>query len=81
MRRRRPRSKIKLKPVPVQDYLARNNMTQKQMADLVGISGAYFSQLMNGDRSPSARVRTSFQQVMGADDFDVLFYVEDPDEN
>lgn len=80
MKRRRPRSKIKLKPVPVQDYLDRNNMTQKQMADLVGISGAYLSQLMNGDRSPSERVRAGFQQIMGVEDFDVLFFVEEPDD-
>ena len=77
MRRRRPRSRIKLKPVPVQDFMDRNNMTQKQMADLIGISEAYFSQIMNGDRSPSARVRAGLQQVMGVSDFDAMFFVED----
>ena len=77
MRRRRPRIRYKLKPVPVQDFLDRNNMTQKQMADLCGISEAYFSQLMNGDRSASARVRADLQRVMGVEDFDALFYVEE----
>ena len=77
MRHRRPRVKDQAKPVPVQDFMDRNNMTQKQMADLIGISEAYFSQIMNGDRSPSARVRASLQQVMGVSDFDALFFVED----
>ena len=77
MNRRRPRSRIKLNPVPVQDFLDRSNLTQKDMAYLVGISEAYFSQLMNGDRSPSAKVRSRFQQVMGVDDFDLLFIVDE----
>ena len=37
MRRRRPRTRYKLKPVPVQDFMDRNNMTQKQMAKLLGM--------------------------------------------
>ena len=77
MNRSRPRSRITLNPVPVQDFLDRSNLTQKDMAYLVGISEAYFSQLMNGDRSPSARVRGRIQQVMGVDDFDLLFIVEE----
>ena len=78
---RRPRTRYKLRPVPVQDFMDRNNMTQKQMAELLGISDAYFSQIMNGDRSPSARVRASLQQVMGVSDFDELFFVEEDDED
>jgi len=77
MRRRRPRTRIKLNPGPVQDFLDRSNLTQKDMACLVGISEAYFSQLMNRDRSPSAKVRSRFQQVMGVEDFDALFYVDE----
>ena len=80
MQRRRPRSRIRLNPVPVQDFLDRSNMTQKDMACQVGISEAYFSQLMNGDRSPSARVRAGLQRVMGVDDFDALFFVEPAEE-
>ena len=77
MKRKRPRTRIKLNPVPVQNFLDRSNLTQKNMACKVGISEAYFSQLMNGDRSPSAKVRSRFQQVMGVEDFDVLFVVEE----
>ena len=76
MNRRRPRSRIRLNPVPVQDFLDRSNLTQKDMASLIEISEAYFSQLMNGDRSPSAKVRDRLQQVMGVDDFDPLFLAE-----
>ncbi len=77
MRRRRPRSRIKLKPAPVQDFMDRSNLAQKAMACLIEISEAYFSQLMNGDRSPSAKVRGRLQQVMGVEDFDALFIVEE----
>ena len=80
MGRRRPRTRYRLKPVPVQDFMDRNNMTQKQMAELLGISEAYFSQIMSGDRSPSARVRADLQRVMGVEDFDDLFLVEEDDE-
>ena len=69
-------TRIQLNPVPVQDFLDRSNLTQKDMACLVGISEAYFSQLMNRERSSSARVRNRFQQIMGTDDFDGLFMVE-----
>ena len=81
MQRRRPRTRYKLNPVPVQDFMDRNNLTQKQMAELLGISEAYFSQIMNGDRSPSAKVRAGLQRVMGVNDFDKLFYVEEDDED
>ena len=80
MMRRRPRTRYKLRPVPVQDFMDRNNLTQKRMAELIGISEAYFSQIMNGDRSPSAKVRAGLQRIMGVKDFDELFYVEDDDE-
>ena len=80
MRPRRPRTRYKLKPVPVQDYMDRDNLTQKQMAELLGISEAYFSQIMNGDRSPSAKVRAGLQRIMGVEDFDALFYVEEDDD-
>ena len=81
MRRRRPHTRYKLRPVPVQDFMDRNNMTQKRMAELLGISEAYFSQIMNGDRSPSAKVRAGLQKVMGVEDFDELFFVEDDEED
>ena len=79
MKRRRPRTRYKLRPVPVQDLMDRNNLTQKQMAELPGISEAYFSQIMNGDRSPSAKVRAGSQRIIGVEDFDELFYVEEED--
>ena len=50
------------------------------MAELIGISEAYFSQIMNGDRSPSAKVRAGLQRTMEVDDFDALFYVVEEDE-
>ena len=80
MNRRRPRSRIKLNPVPVQHFPDRSNLTRKDVANLVGISEAYFSQLMNGERNPYANIRSRFQEVMGVHDFDRLFIVELVDE-
>ena len=81
MRRRRPRTRYKLRPVPVQDFMDRTNKTQKRMAELIGISEAYFSQIMNGERNPSAKVRDGLQRIMGVRDFDELFYMEEGDED
>ena len=41
MRSKRFRSNIQLRPVPVQDFTGRSNMTRKQMTHLFGISEAH----------------------------------------
>ena len=69
---------IELNPDPAQNFLGRSNPAQQEMATLVGISEAYFSQLMNWDRSPSAKLRGRFQEVVGVTDFDQLFIMQDP---
>ena len=35
------------------------------------------SMLVNGERSPSGRIRRRMQKVLGVDDFDQLFTMED----
>ena len=67
--RRRPRSMIELNPDPAQNFLGRSNPAQQEMAILVGIPETYFSQLMNWDRSPSARLHGRIQEIVGAKDF------------
>ena len=75
MKRRQP-VRVRLNPTAVWGHLNRLNMTQNELAAMVGITSGYFSQLMTGTRFPSARVRKRLQEVLGAPCFDDLFFVE-----
>ena len=55
------------------------NISQNQLADLVGCSISHLSLVLNGKRSPSPLIRQRMQDVLGAG-FDELFYVENADE-
>ena len=59
MNRRRPQPGIKLNPVPVQEFLDRSNLTQKDMAGLVGISEASGRDQEFDGRSCRSRFRRS----------------------
>ena len=56
-------------------------ISQHELARRCGLSSGYFSQLMSGAKSPSARVRRRLQQVLGVGDFDRLFIIERADED
>ena len=77
MKRRQPASRVKLDPHKVWALLNRLNMTQNELARLVGTSSSYLSQLMSGTRCPSAAFRKRLMDVLGVTDFDDLFYLED----
>ena len=76
MKRRQPAVRVRLNPEVVWEHLSRLNMTQNELAAMVGITSGYFSQLMTGTRCPSAHVRRRLQEVLGVADFDVLFFLE-----
>ena len=76
MKRRRPSSRVILNPVAVWRRLAERDISQNELARLVGISSGYLSQLMGGSRSPSANVRRRIQEVLSVTDFDDLFVIE-----
>ena len=52
MKRRQPSSRVKLDHHKVWELLNRLNMTQNELARLVGTSSGYLSQLMSGDSLP-----------------------------
>ena len=54
-------------------------MSQNGLARRVGISSGYLSQLINGRRSPSPRLRKRLQEVLEEPRFDGLFAVEPGD--
>jgi len=74
--RRQPAFRVKLNPHKVWEILDRRNMTQNELAGLLGTSSSYLSQLMSGHRRPSPAFRKKFMDVLGVTDFDDLFYLE-----
>ena len=79
MKRRQPSSRVKLNPHKVWDLLNRRNMTQNELARLIGTSSSYLSQLMSGHRCPSAAFRKKLMDALGVTDFDDLFILETVD--
>ena len=78
MKRRQP-SRVRVDPQKVWALLNRLNMTQNDLARLLGTSSSYLSQLMSGRRRPSAAFRKRMMEALGVTEFDGLFYLEDAD--
>ena len=77
---KRPIHKVKLKAEAVWDRLNRLNMTQNDLARLLGTSSGHLSRLINGRRCPSPSMRRSLMEGLGCSDFDDLFIVVSGDE-
>lgn len=77
MKRRQPTSRVKLNPRRVWEILNRLNMTQNELAQQVGTSSSYLSQLMSGHRCPSAAFRKRLMEALGVTRFEDLFILED----
>lgn len=67
--------RVRLNPAPVWAFLDEWDISQNELARLVGISQGYLSQLMSGRAHPSAQVRRRLQRVLGVTDFDDLFVI------
>ena len=76
MKRRQPSSRVKLDHHKVWELLNRLNMTQNELARLVGTSSGYLSQLMSGTRCPSADIRKRLMEALGITRFEDLFILE-----
>ena len=48
------------------------DLTQEQVADKVGISRTYYSQIENGERNPATTVIMDISKVLGVDISDIL---------
>jgi hypothetical protein len=70
--------KTRVRGTAVYDFMARNNISQKEWAGKLGISECYASQLVCHARCPSPRLRRRMLEVMGPVDFEELFEVELP---
>ena len=76
MKQKRIFYRVRLKAEAVWELLNRLNLTQNELARSIGRSSGYLSQLIKGERFPSAEPRRRLMQVLGVSDFDVLFVQE-----
>ncbi|MYC39053.1 MAG: helix-turn-helix transcriptional regulator [Chloroflexi bacterium] len=76
MKQKRIIYRVRLKAEAVWELLNRLNLTQNELARRIGRSSGYLSQLINGERFPSAETRRRLMRVLGVTDFDVLFVQE-----
>ena len=74
------RKKVRLKTEPVWDRLNRLNLTQNDLARLMGVSSGHLSRLLNGRRCPSPRMRQRLMEALVCSEFDDLFAVVSADE-
>lgn len=49
----------------LRNYRVKNNLTQKQMAELCNTSQAYYSQIENGSRNPGFVIIRKLSAVLG----------------
>ena len=68
--------KVKLKAHAIRRYLAKKSRSQNWFARHIGISSGYFSQMLNGTRDPSPRMRRKILDILSGYDFDDLFVLQ-----
>ena len=76
-RRRRGRGVVRLNRAALWKRLTTLNRSQNWLARETGVSRGYMSMLVNEERSPSGRIRRRMQMVLGVDDYDQLFTIEE----
>jgi transcriptional regulator with XRE-family HTH domain len=69
--------KVRVNSKVLWDAIARQNITQNELASRLGISSGYMSQLVCGTRCPSPRLRRKMLELLTPLTFDDLFIVED----
>jgi len=73
------RTRIRVKQTTLWDHMAKNNLSQKELAEKLGITQGYASQLLCGVRHPSPKLRRRILAVLAPLAFDDLFEVEAPE--
>lgn len=61
------------------DQITKKNLWRKSLAAMVEISPSYLSQLANGRRCPSPRLRQKFLKTLQCKTFDDLFFIKEKD--
>lgn len=68
--------KVMVKDTALWEFMAKHNLSQKELARKLGISQGYASQLVCGVRCPSPRLRRTMLEVMSPLSFEQLFSIE-----
>ena len=68
--------RVKLNRKAVELAIIRRNLTQNGLARRLDISSGYMSQIMTGDRCPSAAIRQRLLLYLPEHTFDDLFIIE-----
>ena len=76
-RRRRGRTVVRLDTAALWQRLTTLNRSQNWLAREIGVSPGYMSMLVNGERSPSGRIRRRMLKALELTDFQQLFKMED----
>ncbi len=69
-----------LKNKKIKRLMIRKNKSQNWLAYRLDISSGYMSQLMDGSRSPSPKVRQHLLNIFSECNFDDLFVIKDSKE-
>ena len=69
--------KVRVNSKALWGVLARQNITQNELARKLGISSGYLSQLVSGTRFPSPALRRRMLELLNPLTFDDLFIVEE----
>ncbi len=69
--------RVRLKKRAVWEMLLRKNMTQNDLARKAKLNTGHLSQIINGDRFPSAVVRRKLMEALSTADFDAIFEIEE----
>jgi len=72
--------KVLVRQREVERFLTRRNLSQNAFAERLGISSGYMSQLMRGNRYPSAELRAKILRSLKNINFDDVFEIVDDDE-
>ena len=70
---KRSAMKVMLRAETLWDRLNRFNMSQNELARMLGISTGHLSRLMNGRRCPSPGMRRLLMEALECAEFDDLF--------
>lgn len=72
--------KVLVRQREVERFLAKRNLSNNAFAERLGISSGYISQLMRGERYPSAELRARILRSLRGVSFDDIFKIVDADE-
>ena len=69
--------RVKVNRIAFEIALSRKNLSQRDLAEMIGFSRAHLSHIINGRREPSPTMRRVILQHLPEYTFDDLFIIEE----